>query len=170
MSTDIFGIVRYCWTLFMGILTFLATHTALGAWISRLPSRFGEKTRSWGFKWPEPPVSPDRQELRDAQFLRDLLRQNLDATLVMSQLLRDMMDQDTNHHEEMRVALSDSQNILFDISSDAHRIAEVTAALPEDVRVMVTSEVESLLRKLPQSIREAKNPEPRVRHMRAASA
>lgn len=154
----------------MGILTFFATNTALGAWIRHLSSRLCRKLRSWGFKWPELPASPNRKERRETQSqLLILLSQNRDASTAISQTLRELMEQDAKHHEEIRKDLSDLRDILSKGSSDAQRIVEVTEALSRDVRVVATSEVDRLLRKLPQSILEAKS-EPKARHLRAASA
>lgn len=114
----------------MGFLTFLASNTALGAWIRDLSFRLGRKLRSWGLKWPEPPASPDLKERREAHSeLLELLRQNQDASIAISETLREMMGQDANHHEEIRRLLSDSRDTLSEISSDAQRIVEVTEAL-----------------------------------------
>lgn len=128
---------------------------------------------SWGLgglKWPEPPVSPDLEERREAHSqLLDLLSQNRDASYAISQALREMMEQDTKHHEEIRRVLSDSQDTLSKISSDAQRIVEVTEALSKNVRVVAAFEVDRLLRKLPQSIQEDKS-EPRPPLKRWASA
>lgn len=166
-AADLFA---YIWNLFMGILTFLAPNTALGAWIRDLSSRFGEKLRSWWFKWPEPPASPDLKERREAHTqLLALLSQNRDASYAISQALRDMMGQDAKHHEEILEVLSVSRGILSHISSDAQEIADVSKTLSENVRVVAAFEVDRLLRNLPQSIQETKS-EPRARHLRAASA
>ena len=170
MSTSWFDYFRDCWNLVIGILTFFASNTALGAWVRDLSFRPGRKLRSWGFKWPEPPVSPDLEERREAHSqLSDLLSQNRDASNAISQALRDMMEQDTNHHEEIRRVLSESRDTLSKISSDAQRIVEVTEALSNNARVVAAFEVDRLLRNLPQSIHEAKS-ESRARHLRAASA
>ncbi|KAI7787566.1 hypothetical protein LA080_015788 [Diaporthe eres] len=130
MSTTWFDLFRDLWNLFMGILTFLAANTALGAWVRDLSVRFEGQLRSWGFKWPEPPVSPDLQERRKAHAeLLALLSQNRDASYAISQALRDMMGQDTNHHEEIRGILSESRDTLSEISSDARRIVAVNQSL-----------------------------------------
>lgn len=170
MSTTWFDLFRDLWNLFMGILTFLAANTALGAWVRDLSVRFEGQLRSWGFKWPEPPVSPDLQERREAHAeLLALLSQNRDASYAISQALRDMMGQDTNHHEEIRGILSESRDTLSEISSDARRIVAVNQSLASNVRVVAAFEVDRLLRNLPQSIQETK-PKARARHLRAASA
>ncbi|KAI0838803.1 hypothetical protein F5Y06DRAFT_303695 [Hypoxylon sp. FL0890] len=170
MSVDLVAVISLCWGAFINTLTFLASRTSLGAYISHLASRFGRKLRSWGFKWPETPVPPDRQELRDALMdIRDLLyllKQISADQKVMSGLLREMMDQGTNHHSEIRGRLST-------ISSDAHAIYEVVdkQTLQSDVHVAVTFEVDRLLRNLPQLIRGAETEaEPTPRHRRVASA
>lgn len=170
MSTSWFEFFRDCCNLVIGILTFLASNTALGAWVRGLSARLGRKLRSWGFKWPEPPVSPDFEQRREAHSrLLDCLSQNRNASNDISQTLRVMMEQDKKHHQEICEALSDSKNALRNISTDAQKIVEVTEALSNHVRVVAAFEVDRLLRKLPQSIHEAET-EPRARHLRAASA
>lgn len=147
MSTTFFDYFIGCWNLFMGILTFLATKTALGAYVSDLTSRLGRKLRSWGLEWPELPASPDRVEQREAHARTELLlSQILAERRVTSQALREMMGQDAKHHEEVRALLSETR----DISSDALEIAGELRSLPEDVRVMATSSVFRVLRDLPR--------------------
>lgn len=127
--------------------------------------------RRWGSKWPETPVPPDYQELRDAlKRIHDLLRQQLDEQRVTSGLLREMKDQGANHHSEIHGILSEPSG-LATISSDAHTIVDVLKAhrLQSNVHVAMTMEVDRLLRGLPQSIAEKKI-EHRARHLRAASA
>lgn len=104
----------------MGILTSLATKTALGAYISDLTSRLGRKLRSWGLEWPELPAPPDRVERREAHARNQLLlSQILAESRVTSQALREMMGQDAKHHEEIRALLSETRDKLSEFSSDA---------------------------------------------------
>lgn len=172
MPADVVSILSLLWGLFINTLTFLAAHTSLGAWIRHLASRLIRKLRSWGFEWPETPVPPDRQELRDTPTQIQTSSQGcLVEMRVMSGLLREVMGQGTNHHSEIRDVLSDIHDGLYHISSDARAITEVLTnnTLRADVHVMVAFEVDRLLRRLPQLMREAKT-EAKPRHQRAASA
>lgn len=125
---------------------------------------------SWSLKWPEAPVPPDHQELRDApKQILNLGEQMTVQMTVTSQLLGEMKEQGTEHHSENIAALSDTMKVLSDISSDAHAIAVVNSTLRKDVHVMMASQVDRLLERLPQSMGETKT-EAKPRHRRAASA
>ncbi|KAH6652172.1 hypothetical protein BKA67DRAFT_660935 [Truncatella angustata] len=172
MSVDTVAIISLLWGFFINTLAFLAAHTSLGAYIHHLSSRLMEKLRESGFKWPETPVTPDRQEFFDAlKQIRDLQLQNLNEQKVTSDLLRELRDQGTNHHPEIRDVLSESLCRLTTISDGSHAIREAldNHRLRKDVQVALASEVDRILRNLPQSIREAET-RPTYRHRRVASA
>lgn len=117
-------------------------------------------------------MPPDRQELRDTPTQNQTSSQELlDEMKVISGLLRGVMDQGTNHHSVIRGVLSDIHDGLNHISSDARAITEVLTnyTLRTNVHVVVAFEVDRLLRRLPQLMREAKT-EAKPRHQRAASA
>lgn len=170
MPAYFLSIISLVWGYVISTLAFLAAHASLGAWIQRPASQLVRKLRSWGFKWPETPAPPDCEELRDTLIqIRVLLEQNSQESQVMSELLREMGDQGTNHHSEIREHQSTELDLLVQISSDAHEITGVLNTLRVDVHVVVASEMDRLLQRLPQLIREAES-EARPRHQRAASA
>ena len=169
MST-LFAYITVCWSVIIGSLAFLATNTSLGAWISHLSVVLGRKLRSWGLKWPEPPASADLIERREAygQLLVQL-EENRKASNAVCNTLRQMMEQNAKHHEEITRRLLALEATLSQISYSAGRHIQKTDEFAKTVRAVAAFEVDRLLRKLSQSNHEA-NTEPRTQHLRAASA